>query len=88
MSAKQVRQAHDMVKRSRAVQRGSDGMLEKAGDDASKLQGMIDLDFNYKTHDAGGTGTGPNSLIGQLMASGPYSRSEEKGGSPSNYSTS
>lgn len=43
-------------------------------DYASKLQEMIDLDFNYKTHKAEGTGTGPTSLIEQLMAAGPSSR--------------
>lgn len=39
-------------------------------DYASKLQDMIDLDFNYKTHQAEGTGSSPESLIEHWVFAG------------------
>ncbi|WP_312481234.1 hypothetical protein [Stutzerimonas nitrititolerans] len=41
-------------------------------DYASRLQELIDLDFNYMTHRAEGKGGSPASVIDQLFASAPH----------------
>ncbi|WKN22502.1 hypothetical protein [Azotobacter vinelandii] len=42
------------------------------GDYAARLQGMIDLDFNYMTHQTEGDGASSAGLIEHLLAAGPY----------------
>ena len=42
------------------------------GDYAARLQGMIDLDFNYMTHQTEGDGASSAGLIERLLAAGPY----------------
>ncbi|ACO76744.1 hypothetical protein AvCA_04900 [Azotobacter vinelandii CA] len=41
-------------------------------DYAARLQGMIDLDFNYMTHQTEGDGASSAGLIERLLATGPY----------------
>ncbi|WP_231876443.1 hypothetical protein [Azotobacter vinelandii] len=43
-------------------------------DYAARLQGMIDLDFNYMTHQAEGDGASSAGLIERLLAAGPFAR--------------
>lgn len=57
-------------------------------DYASKLQELIDLDFNYMTHQAEGKGSSPANLISQLFESGPHARKETVSASSSTASQS
>ncbi|MHB0764896.1 hypothetical protein ACYCFC_11065 [Stutzerimonas sp. NM35] len=57
-------------------------------DYASRLQELIDLDFNYMTHRAEGKGGGPASVIDQLFASAPHPGKEEVSASSSTASQS
>lgn len=57
-------------------------------DYASRLQELIDLDFNYMTHRAEGKGSSPANLIDQLFASAPHAGKEEVSASSSTASQS
>jgi len=57
-------------------------------DYASRLQELIDLDFNYMTHRAEGKGSSPANLIDQLFASAPHAGREAVSASSSTASQS